>query len=144
MKKQDFNATITVKTTPKEAFKKIAQVGDWWAKDFTGKAGKLNDTFTIRFGDTFVDFKITEVIPDTKIVWYVTDSYLPWLSDKKEWNNTQVMYEVSTKNNLTKIDFIHVGLVPEIECYERCEKGWTRFVTISLPKFLNEGKGLPE
>jgi len=144
MKKQDFNATITVNTTPKDAFKKIALVADWWAKDFTGKAEKLNDKFTIRFGDTFVDFKITEVIPDTKIVWFVTDSYLPWLSDKKEWNNTQVMYEISTKNNLTKIDFTHVGLVPEIECYERCEKGWTRFVTISLPKFLNEGKGLPE
>ena len=144
MKKQDFHATITVNTTSKEAFKKIAQVGYWWAKDFTGKAEKLNDTFTIRFGDTFVDFKITEVIADAKIVWYVTDSYLPWLSDKKEWNNTQVIYEISTKNNLTKIDFTHVGLVPEIECYERCEKGWTRFVTISLPKFLSEGKGLPE
>lgn len=77
MKKQDYNATITVNSTAKEAFKKIAQVGGWWAKDFTGKAEKLNDTFTIRFGDTFVDFKITEVIPDTKIVWCVADSFLP-------------------------------------------------------------------
>jgi hypothetical protein len=144
MKRQDYNATITVNTTAKEAFGKIAQVGDWWAKEFTGKAEKPNDTFTIRFGDTFVDFKITEVIPDTKIVWYVADSFLPWLSNKTEWNNTEVVFEISSTNNQTKIDFTHVGLVPEIECYERCEKGWTRFVTVSLAKFLNEGKGLPE
>ncbi len=144
MKKHDYNATITVNSTAKKAFEKIAQVGDWWAKDFKGNAEKLNDTFIIRFGDTFVDFKITEVIPDAKIVWYVTDSSLPWLSDKTEWKNTEVVFEISSKNNQTNINFTHVGLVPGIECYERCEKGWTRFVTISLPKFINEGKGLPE
>jgi hypothetical protein len=144
MKKQDFSASISVKSTPKEAFEKIALVNDWWAKDFTGKAEKLNDLFTVRFGDTFVDFKITEVIPDTKIVWYVKDSYLPFLKDKKEWNNTKVVFEVSVKNNQTQIDFTHIGLVPEIECYATCEKGWTRFATVSLPKLINEGKGLPE
>ena len=144
MKKQDFNATISVNSTAQEAFEKIAQVGNWWAKDFTGKAKKLNDTFTIRFGDTFVDFKISEAIPDAKIVWYVTNSYLPWLTDKTEWNNTKVVFDISSENNQTKIDFTHVGLVPEIECYDNCEKGWTRFATISLPKFINEGKGLPE
>jgi hypothetical protein len=144
MKKQDFNAIISVNSSPRETFEKIAQVSGWWAKDFTGKAEKLNDMFTIRFGDTFVDFKITEVIPDTKIVWYVADSYLPFLKDKKEWNDTEVVFEISSKNNQTQIDFAHIGLIPEVECYERCEKGWTRFVTISLPKFLNEGKGLPE
>lgn len=144
MSKKDFHTAITVNATPKETFKKIAQVSKWWAKDFTGKAESLNDTFTIRFGDTFVDFKITEVIPDVKIVWSVTDSYLPWLRDKKEWNNTQVVYQLSSVNNKTQVDFTHIGLVPGIECYNQCEKGWTRFATISLPKFLNEGTGLPE
>ncbi len=135
MKKQDFNARITVNAKPKETLKKIAQVNDWWAKDFTGKAEKLNDTFTIRFG---------EVIADKKIVWHVTDSYLPWLRDKKEWNDTEIVYELSPDNNQTQVDFTHLGLVPGIECYERCEKGWKRFATISLPKFVNEGMGLPE
>jgi hypothetical protein len=144
MTNKNYTTTITVKSSTKEVFKKIAQAGDWWVKNFTGKAEKLNDTFTIRFGGTFVDFKITEAIPAKKIVWYVTYSSLPWLSDKTEWNNTEVVFEISSKNNQTKIDFTHVGLEPEIECYERCEKGWARFVTISLPKFINEGKGLPE
>jgi hypothetical protein len=92
----------------------MAQAGNWWAKDFTGKAEKLNDTFTVRFGDTFVNFKIAEVIPDTKIVWYVTDSYLTFQNDKKEWSDTEVVFEISAKNNQTKIDFTHIGLVPEL------------------------------
>jgi hypothetical protein len=48
--------------------KKISQVNLWWAKDFSGKAEKLNDKFTIRFGHTFVDFQIGELVPDKKIV----------------------------------------------------------------------------
>lgn len=70
--------------------------------------------------------------------------FCPWLSDKTEWSNTEVVFEISSGNNQTKIDFTHVGLVPGIECYEQCEKGWTRFVTISLPDYINSGKGRPE
>ncbi len=144
METQDYRATISVKSTAKEAFGKIANVGGWWAKDFTGKAEEPNDTFTVRFGDTFVDFKITEAVPDTKIVWRVDNSSLPWLSDKTEWNGTEIVFEIELKNNQTEINFRHIGLVPEIECYENCKKGWTRFITKSLPKFIDEGKGLPE
>ena len=38
----------------------------------------------------------------------------------------------------------HVGLIPEIECYESCEKGWNFFTGDSLLKLINEGKGMPE
>jgi len=141
---KNFHRIITVNATAKEAFEKIAKVGDWWAKSFTGNALNVDDTFKIEFGTTRVNFKITEAIPDQKIVWYVTDSHLPWLKEKTEWTNTKVVFEISPENNSTKIDFTHVGLVPGIECYENCERGWTRFVTISLPKFINDGKGLPE
>jgi hypothetical protein len=144
MKKQDFHKTITVKASAKEVYEKIARVGDWWAKCFIGKALKVGDTFRIEFGRTWVNFKIIEATPGKKIVWYVADSYLPWLKDKMEWNYTKIIYEISSNAGKTKIDFTHLGLLPEIECYENCEKGWIRFITISLPKFIDEGKGLPE
>jgi len=31
-------------------------------------------------------------------------------------------------------------LVPEVECYDVCEKGWDGHETESLVKFINEGK----
>ena len=76
---RDFNYRLTVKASAKEALKKIGQVDLWWAKKFKGKAHKLNYEFTVYFGDTFVDFRISEVIPGKKIVWLVTDCNLHWI-----------------------------------------------------------------
>lgn len=144
MEKKDFHLTITVNASPEEAIKKINQVNLWWAKKVIGNSEKLGDKFTVDFGKTFVDFQISELIPEKKVVWKVTDCNLDWINDKKEWNNTEVVFEVSSENNKTKIDFTHKGLVPGIECYEDCKEGWTGHVTNSLVKFIDEGKGMPE
>ncbi len=37
-----------------------------------------------------------------------------------------------------------MGLVPEIECYNDCVKGWNFYVNESLFKLMTEGKGIPE
>ena len=73
MKNQNYTATISVTATPEAAFEKIAKVDGWWAKNFTGKARQNGDTFSVKFGDSFVDFKISEAIPGKKTVWQVTD-----------------------------------------------------------------------
>ena len=78
------------------------------------------------------------------LVWKVTDCNLHWIKAKKEWKNTEVVFEISSENNKTTIDFTHVGLVPGVECYNDCEVGWNGHVTSSLAKLINEGKGNPE
>jgi len=142
--KKDFHRTIMVTASPAEAMKKISQVNGWWAKSFSGSAEKLNDEFTVRFGETFVDFRISELVPDKKVVWKVTDCNLHWIKTKKEWNGTQVVFEISPEKNKTKIDFTHIGLVPGVECYKDCEVGWDGHITNSLVNFINEGKGQPQ
>ena len=124
--------------------KKIGQVNLWWAKNFTGHAEKVNDRFTVRFGETFVDFLISEWVPNKKVVWKVTDCNLHWIKAKKEWKDTEVVFELSSKNGHCQLDFTHIGLVPGVECYEDCEVGWNGHVTESLAHFINEGKGKPE
>lgn len=144
MANNNFHRTITVNASAEEAMKKISQVNLWWAKNFSGNADKLNDIFTVRFGNTFVDFLISEFIPDKKVVWKVTDCNLHWINEKKEWNDTEVVFEISSENNKSKIDFTHIGLVPGVECYNDCETGWNGHLTISLANFINDGKGHPE
>jgi hypothetical protein len=144
METKNFHRTITVNASAKEAMKKISQVNLWWAKNFSGSAEKLNDKFTVRFGETYVDFQISEIVPNNKVVWKVTDCNLHWIKAKKEWINTEVVFELSSENNKSKIDFTHVGLVPGVECYNDCEAGWNGHVTLSLANFINEGKGQPE
>ncbi len=144
MKTQDYHSSITAHISAKEAFEKIADVNDWWTANFEGSAKKLNDVFTVRFGETFVVFKITEIHPENKIVWLVTDCHLPWLNDKKEWKNTKIVWEISHEKDETKIEMTHVGLTPDVECYENCKKGWDHFINESLFKLFTENKGLPQ
>ncbi len=144
MNTKNFQKTITVNASATEAMKKIAQVNLWWAKNLKGKAEKLNDDFAVHFGDTFVKFQISELVPNKKVVWKVTDCNLHWINNKKEWNNTEVAFELSGNGSATQIVFTHIGLVPGVECYNDCEAGWNGHITNSLVKFINEGKGMPE
>jgi Activator of Hsp90 ATPase homolog 1-like protein len=141
---QDFSLSLTVNASAKETMKRISQVDLWWAKNFKGQAGKLNDEFSVHFGDTYVDFRISEAISDRKIVWRVTDCNLHWIDDKKEWNGTEVIWSLAEKDGKTRIDFVHKGLTPASECYGSCKPGWTHHIKDSLVKLIEKGKGFPE
>jgi hypothetical protein len=145
MNRHDYNATITAKISASEAFKSINRVSAWWSENLKGRSENLNDIFTVHFefGDTFT-IKIIEFVIDKKIAWLVTDCDLTWVKDRKEWKGTKMYFEISTENKSTNISFTHVGLVPQIECYAGCVKGWDQFIKGSLFKLLTEGKGQPD
>jgi hypothetical protein len=143
MEQQNYQCSIAADFTPAVAFEAIGRVNEWWAKNTEGSAEKLNDVFTVRFGETFVTFKVTESMPGKKIVWAVTDCHLPWLKDKTEWNGTTVVFEIAPLSDQTQVTMTHVGLVPAIECYEGCESGWNRYFKGSLFNLLTEHEGAP-
>lgn len=140
----DYHRSIQADISPAEALSRISRVSDWWTKNFTGRSQNPGDTFTVRFGETFVDFKVKEVVPGKKVVWQVTDCNLHWINDKKEWKHTSIVWEVSPNNEATHVKMTHVGLVPGVECYANCEKGWDFCVGESLLKLLTENRGLPD
>lgn len=141
-KGKNFHRAITVNGSVAETMKKISQVNRWWKQDFRGSAEFLNDRFTVPFGEpAYVEFVVSELAPGKKVAWEVTDCYLPWFTNKKEWNGTEVVFGLTEEDGKTKIDFTHVGLVPGIECYEVCEKGWNGHID-TLARFINEGQGL--
>jgi hypothetical protein len=143
MKQQNYTIILTVDKTPKEVFNAINDVSKWW-NDFEGSSQKLNDVFTVQFGDMHISTqKIIELIPDKKIMWLVTQSNLSFIKDKQEWTNTKIEFEITKHNNHTQINFTHVGLVPEVECYKDCSKGWDYYIKGSLFKLITTGKGTP-
>ena len=143
MENKNFTTSILVEQTPHEAFNAICKVTEWWSKNIEGKTAKLDDVFTYRPNDTWVTFTVTECIPDKKIVWYVNDCNLHWQENKKEWKDTKVVFEISEIGTSTKINFTNIGLVPEVDCYEGCVKGWTQYIIGCLHKLLTDGKGNP-
>ncbi|HLY70305.1 MAG TPA: SRPBCC domain-containing protein [Puia sp.] len=144
MENKNYHAAISVSNTPKEAFTAINNVSKWWTENIEGHSQKLDDVFTVRFGnDGFVTQKLEEVITDKKVVWLVTDCNLSWQKDKTEWKNTKMDFDISSNDDQTQIYFTHIGIVPGIECYENCCKGWDQYVKGSLYKLLTEGVGQP-
>jgi hypothetical protein len=144
MKTQDYHTVLTVAMTPQEAFKNINSVTKWWTENLEGSSQKLNDEFSVRFGDVhYSKQKLVEVIPDRKVVWLVTDSKLNFVDDKHEWTNTKIVFEIENKNGKTQIHFTHFGLVPAVECFQGCTKGWDQYIKGSLFKLLTKGKGEP-
>lgn len=143
MKNENYSSSITANITAGEAFKGICKPTEWWSKNIDGKTEKLNDVFTYRPNDTWVNFKITEFIADKKIVWHVTDCFLHFQNNKTEWKNTDVVFEIAENGNSTQINFTHIGLVPEADCYAGCIKGWNQYFKGSLLQLLTTGKGQP-
>ena len=142
---ENYHKTITVKATAQEAFKSITDVTGWWNADrnnLEGSTASLNDVFRIDWGgDTWVSFKVMESDPGKKLVWLVTDCYLDFVKDEKEWKGTKVVWELSKDKNGTRIDLTHVGLVPSVECYNECNAGWTKHIGNSLLKLIESGRG---
>ena len=144
MKEQNYHASITVDATAHEAFTYINSVTKWWTENLEGSSQKLNDEFTVRFGDVhYSKQKLVEVVPDKKVVWLVTDSKLNFIKDKQEWTNTKIVFEIITRDNQTQVYFTHIGLVPEVECFDACSNAWSEYIQGSLLKLINTGKGQP-
>jgi hypothetical protein len=144
MKTKDYTTTITVDATPQDVFKNINSVTKWWTKNLKGSTQKLNDEFTVQFGDVHVSTqKLVEVIPDKKVVWLVTDSRLNFIDNKQEWTGSKISFEISELQNKTQIRFTHHGLTPEVECFNDCSNAWGEYIQESLLPLINTGKGKP-
>lgn len=142
MKDQSYTTTIEVTNPPEDVFDRITAIPKWWSTDFEGNSTKLDDEFVIHHpGAHFSRQKLVEVIPDEKMVWQVTDSNLDWLEkNQHEWTNTKMIFKIVAREDKTVLHFTHEGLVPELECYDRCTRGWNIVIKDRLFKFITTGE----
>ena len=143
MENKNFSSSITAEISADKAIKMISNVSGWWGVTFTGSAEKQGDEFVVKMtGDSFFNFTVIELIPGKRMVWLVTDCYMPWYSDKKEWANTRLIFDLAENHGVTELNFTHEGLTPDVECYKDCEPGWTHWIQTSLFSYLTSGKGI--
>ena len=149
-------ATMTVDRTPEEVFDAITNVRSWWSENLIGHTAALHDEFVFTDdsshpgesaqtgkGIRYARFQVTEAVPGRRVVWHVVDSYLDFIDDRHEWTDTTVVFDITTDERGTTVHFTHVGLTPESECFEACSRGWTFYVTRSLPELITTGTGQP-
>jgi predicted phosphohydrolase len=144
MNNQDFTTTILVDQSPKEAYDAIVNVRGWWSENIKGSTDKLNEEFTYSAKDLHrCTMKMTEAMPGKKAVWLVLDNYFNFTKDQREWDGTNISFDISEKDGKTQIKFAHNGLVPGMECYQICENAWSGYINNSLRDLITTGKGQP-
>ena len=144
-KNKDFTTSFVVDQTPAEAFAAVVNVRAWWAEYIKGGTAKKGDEFTFSYPEMhYSQHKLTQVIPNKKVVWLCTESKLTFIKDQTEWEGTECVFEITPKGKKTEVKFTHKDLVPGMECYKACSGGWTYYIQDSLKKLIETGKGQPE
>ncbi|MES2428038.1 MAG: SRPBCC domain-containing protein [Bacteroidota bacterium] len=144
MSAANYSTAFLVDQTPKEAFDAINDVRGWWTENLIGDTTRLNDEFSVQFGDVhYSKHKLTEVVPNEKVVWLTTDSRLNFIEDKTEWTGTKIVFDISKQGDQTEVRFTQLGLVPQVECYKDCSNAWGGYINDSLRSLIATGKGQP-
>ncbi len=141
---QSYTSSITANISALEATDRINRVTDWWTSKVIGQSSKIGDTFKLDWGSTWVEMRVAELEPGRKVAWVVTDCHLGFINDKKEWKDTQIVFDISSNGSDTTVKMTHVGLLPSVECYDVCQTGWNFYILESLQNFLKTNQGFPD
>lgn len=140
---KNFTTSITVDATAQEVYNAINNVSGWWHGEVTGNTTKVNDEFSYRFQHFhFSKQRVTELVPNKKIVWLVTESNLSFTKNPSEWTGTKIVFDLMEADGKTQVCFTHEGLVPAFECYGDCSNGWSMLIQQSLYSLITKGKGV--
>ena len=53
----------------------------------------------------------------------------------------EITFEISEKGAKAEIRFTHLGLVPQVECFNACSNAWGFYINGSLRSLIATGKG---
>jgi hypothetical protein len=75
----------------------------------------------------------------------VLDNYFDFVQDQDqdEWKDTQVVFDISETDQGTEVHFTHIGLVPQLECFDVCSNAWSGYLDGSLRDLILTGLGRP-
>src|SRR5262245_2468813 len=144
MKTNGYMTSFTVEQSPEEVFDAINNVRAWWSGEIDGRTDKLGAEFTYRYQDVHATTqRITEWVPGKRVVWHVEESHINFARDRTEWNGTDIVFDITRKQDKSEIGCTHVGLVPAFECYRACSNAWGCYINDSLRSLITTGKGQP-
>lgn len=140
----NFTTSFVVGQTPQEVFNAINKVRGWWSEEIEGVTDKQDAEWSYHYKDLHsCRMKVTELIPEKRVVWLVLENKFSFTKDQSEWLGNNIIFDITPEGNKTRLTFTQQGLVPDNECYEVCSNAWTQYVQQSLQSLITPGKGLP-
>ena len=144
---QGFCSTLFIKKSAASVYDALTTetgLKNWWTGtcDIGRSEGDLS---TFRFDESWKTMRIEKLQPSSEVRWRCEDSSIDLDDGSKsgEWVNTTCLFRlVPLSDQTTALHFQHLGLQPELECYDDCKRGWTRFLN-SLKHYVETGLGEP-
>ena len=139
-----YTTSFIVDQSPDEVFGAINNVRGWWSGDFEGETDKLGAVFSYRVPDVhYSKMMVTKFVPGQAVVWHVLQSDISYVNDRREWDHTDLTFEISRVGGGTELRFTHVGLVPQQQCHQSCSDAWGRLIRGNLYKLIVTGTAQP-
>ena len=141
-----FSTSFVVTQSPEAAYAAIINPRAWWTGDYEGTTNAVGESFTYRYKDLHRSRQlVTELYAGRRVVWQVVDADLSFIADRTEWTGTTIIFDIARGAAGTQVTFTHVGLRPNVECFETCTDAWTTLIHGSLRHLIETGTSeLPE
>lgn len=143
----NYQQSLVLEAPPAAVYAALAR-GDglrgWWTVDCEA-AANVGGTIDLRFGRSRKVMRIERLEPARGVRWLCTGAHIAAgdLSRRDEWVGTRLVFRlIPEAAGRTLLEFEHVGLMPELECFELCRNGWRCFLA-SLQQFVETGRGTP-
>lgn len=144
MSQNNYTSTITVKQSPADVYKAVADFRAWWSLSIEGETNQVNALFFYHYKEVHLcKLKLIEAIPNKRLVYEVVENEFNFVKDKTEWVGTKLVFDIGSKNDSTTLVFTHQGLISEYECYEICKDAWSSYIQGSLKNLIETGIGNP-
>jgi len=144
MTQKDYNTSILVEFGPERVYNAINNVRGWWSEEIEGPTNELNNEWFYHYKDIHLcKIKVVEMVPNEKVVWMVIENSFNFIKDKDEWIGNRIIFDISKKEDKTKLTFTQEGLTPFYECFDVCRDGWNNYINNSLYKLIATGTGEP-
>jgi uncharacterized protein YndB with AHSA1/START domain len=136
----NYTAAMTIESAPAEVFEALTTrhgISGWWGP--VKGDPRVGGEFTFRpMVNIEKLFHVDVAESDSLVEWKVLEcEFLP------EWPGTTIRFELSPEGDgATRLQFEHVGLSAQLECWNICEPGWNQSLA-SLKSYLDTGQGNP-
>ncbi|GAA5443651.1 hypothetical protein Misp06_01829 [Microbulbifer sp. NBRC 101763] len=129
-----------------DAYKAVAEKMSQWWTPVSAPFLKVGDTAKTGFkGESYWVFRAKTLKPEKLIELECIESNMVSdnVDDPEEWKGSTLRFEFSEENKGTLVTFTHIGLSPEMKCWDMCKSGWDHYLPGSLKNFLSGTGGCP-